>query len=172
MRADVMDLMQVHNLLDWKTHLPVLRDYKRAGTIRYLGVTHYASSAFGELERLIEQEALDFVQLPYSIARREVEARLLPAAKATGTAVLVMRPFEEGALFAKVKGTPLPDWAADFDCASWAQFFLKFLLGHDAVTCPLPATSKPHHLADNVKAGTGRLPDAATRAKMIAHLGL
>jgi aryl-alcohol dehydrogenase-like predicted oxidoreductase len=172
MRTAQMDLMQVHNLLDWKTHLPVLREYKRAGTIRYLGVTHYAASAFGELERVIEKEQLDFVQLPYSIARREVEARLLPAAKATGTAVLVMRPFEEGALFAKVKGVALPAWAADFDCTSWAQFFLKFLLGDETVTCPLPATSKPAHLADNVQAGTGRVPDATTRAKMIAHLGL
>jgi aryl-alcohol dehydrogenase-like predicted oxidoreductase len=172
MRTEKMDLMQVHNLLDWKTHLPVLRDWKAAGTIRYLGVTHYARSAFDDLEQLIKTEHLDFVQLPYNIANRDAEARLLPAAADTGTAVIVMRPFAEGALFSRVKGKQLPAWAADFDCASWGQFFLKFILGHPAVTCPIPATSKPHHLDDNVGAGRGRLPDAATRATMIAHLGL
>jgi aryl-alcohol dehydrogenase-like predicted oxidoreductase len=172
MRTKRMDLMQIHNLLDWKTHLPVLREWKQAGKIRYLGVTHYAHSAFEELERLVRKESLDFVQLPYSIADRAVEKRLLPAAKDTGTAVLVMRPFAEGDLFARVKGKSLPPFAADFDCTSWAQFFLKFILGHPAVTCPIPATSKVTHLRDNVLAGAGRLPDEATRQKMVAHLGL
>jgi aryl-alcohol dehydrogenase-like predicted oxidoreductase len=170
MRTERMDLMQVHNLVDWKTHLPVLRAWKEAGTIRYLGVTHYDHGAFDELEAILRDEALDFIQLPYNLADRTAEKRLLPAARDTGTAVLVMRPFAEGALFDRVKGKALPAWAADFDCASWAQFFLKFLLGHPAVSCPIPATSKPKHLADNVAAGTGRLPDEATRQKMAALL--
>ena len=172
MQTARMDLMQVHNLLDWRSHLPVLRAWKEAGTIRYLGVTHYALDQLGEIERLMRDELLDFVQVPYSLANRAVEARLLPAAQATGTAVLTMTPFESGALFDQVKGQALPAWAADFDCASWAQFFLKFILGHPAVNAPLPATAKPRHVADNVAAGRGRLPDDRQRARMIAHLGL
>jgi aryl-alcohol dehydrogenase-like predicted oxidoreductase len=167
-----MDLMQVHNLLDWRTHLPVLREWKAAGRFRYLGITHYQLSAFDELEKLMREETLDFVQLPYSLAVREAEKRLLPVAAETGTAVLVMRPFESGALFRQVRGKSLPAWAADFDCASWAEFFLKFILGHPAVTCPIPATSNPRHLEDNLRAGTGRLPDEKTRARMVEHLGL
>lgn len=167
-----MDLMQIHNLLDWRTHLPVLREWKAAGRFRYLGITHYQLSAFDELEKLMREEALDFVQLPYSLAVREAEKRLLPVAAETGTAVLVMRPFESGALFRQVRGKSLPAWAADFDCTSWAEFFLKYLLGHPAVTCPLPATSNPRHLEDNLRAGTGRLPDEKTRARMVEHLGL
>jgi aryl-alcohol dehydrogenase-like predicted oxidoreductase len=167
-----LDLMQVHNLVDWRTHLPVLREWKSAGRIRYLGVTHYQLGAFDQLEKLIREEALDFVQLPYSIARRDAERRLLPAAAEHGTAVLVMEPFESGDLFRRVKGKALPPWAADFDCQSWAEFFLKFILGHPAVTCPIPATSNPHHLEDNLRAGTGRLPDDKTRARMAQYLGL
>lgn len=166
LRRKRVDLMQVHNLLDWQVHLPVLREWKSAGRIRYLGVTHYAHSAFAELEALLETEQLDFIQLPYNLVDRKAEERLLPAAAASGTAVLVMRPFAEGDLFRQVKGKQLPAWAADFDCTSWAQFFLKFILGHPAVTSPIPATSNPKHLADNVQAGMGRLPDAATRRKM------
>ncbi len=167
-----MDLMQVHNLLDWRTHLPVLREWKAAGRFRYIGITHYQLSAFDELERLMREETLDFVQLPYSLAVREAEKRLLPAAAETGTAVLVMRPFESGALFRQVRGKALPPWARDFDCTSWAEFFLKFILGHPAVTCPIPATSNPRHLEDNLRAGTGRLPDEKTRARMVEYLGL
>jgi diketogulonate reductase-like aldo/keto reductase len=167
MRAGTLDLMQIHNLVDWKTHLPVLREWKQAGAIRYLGVTHYAHSAFDDLEKLVETEELDFVQLPYNLVDRLAEERLLPAAQATGTAVIVMQPFESGDLFERVRGKELPAWASEIDCASWAQFFLKFILGHPAVTCPIPATSKPKHAADNVRAGYGRLPDEAMRAKMI-----
>ncbi|WP_233582916.1 aldo/keto reductase, partial [Corallococcus sp. CA053C] len=165
-----MDLMQVHNLLDVDTHLHVLRELKAAKKLRYLGVTHYARSAFDDLERHIKTSALDFVQLPYSLAMRDAEARLLPAAKEHGVAVLVMEPFDKGNLFRKMKGRALPAWAADFDCTSWAQFFLKFILGHPAVNCPLPATSDPAHLEDNVKAGLGRLPDEKLRAKMVKLL--
>jgi aryl-alcohol dehydrogenase-like predicted oxidoreductase len=161
-----MDLMQVHNLQDVKTHLPVLREWKAAGTIRYLGVTHYDPGSFDELERLLRTEALDFIQLPYSIVERGAERRLLPAAADTGTAVLVMTPFASGGLFRQVKGKPLPGLAADLGCTSWAQLFLKFLLGHPAVTCPIPATSSPAHIADNVLAGSGPLPDDKQREQL------
>lgn len=170
MRTQKMDLMQVHNLLDVETHLPILREWKAAGKIRYLGVTHYAHAAFAELERLMKTEALDFVQLPYSLGDRAAEKRLLPVARDTGTAVLVMRPFQEGALFRRVRGKPLPAFAPDVDATSPAQLFLKFILSHPAVTCPIPATSNPKHAADNVKAGSGRLPDAAQRAKLVTWL--
>jgi diketogulonate reductase-like aldo/keto reductase len=172
MRTERMDLMQVHNLVDWRTHLETLRAWKKQGLVRYIGVTHYQLSSFTELERIVTVEDIDFVQLPYSIATRDAEARLLPAAAHHGVAVLVMRPFEEGALFARVRGKPLPDWAGDFDCASWAQFFLKFILSHPAVTCPIPATSNPTHLADNLRAGHGVLPDPVMRKKMIDYVGL
>lgn len=173
MRADEthkIDLMQVHNLQDWKTHLPVLREHKRAGVIRYLGITHYDRGSFGELERLMRTEDLDFVQLPYSVVDRSAEKRLLPVALETRTAVLVMTPFDSGGLFRQVKGKPLPAWAAELDCTSWAQLFLKFLLGHPAVTCPIPATSNPDHVADNLRAGFGALPDEAMREKIAAVL--
>jgi diketogulonate reductase-like aldo/keto reductase len=172
MRTQRMDLMQVHNLVDWRTHMATLRAWKEKGLVRYIGVTHYQLGAFGDLERIATKESIDFVQLPYSIATRDAETRLLPAAASAGVAVLVMRPFEEGALFARVRGKPLPPWAADFDCASWAQFFLKFILGHPAVTCPIPATASATHLRDNLGAGRGRLPDAAARKKMIEYVGV
>lgn len=161
-----MDLLQVHNLVDWRTHLPVLREWKAQGRVRYVGITHYARGAFDELEKLLKEQTLDFIQLPYSLAERDAEKRLLPAAAEHGVAVLVMQPFATGQLFRQVKGRALPEWASDFDCASWAQFFLKFILGHPAVHCPLPATSNPEHVADNLRAGFGRLPDAKTRERM------
>jgi diketogulonate reductase-like aldo/keto reductase len=170
MRAARIDLMQIHNLLDWQTHLPVLREMKQAGAIRYLGVTHYAHAEFPQIERLMRTEALDFIQIPYNVADRAAEARVLPAAADTGTAVLVMRPFDEGGLFRRVRGKALPSWAADLDCTSWAQLFLKFIIGHPAVTCPIPATADPVHLADNIQAGAGRLPDAAARRAIIAAI--
>jgi diketogulonate reductase-like aldo/keto reductase len=168
MRAERLDLLQVHNLVDWRTHLDTLRAWKKQGLVRYIGVTHYQLGAFAELERIVAKEGVDFVQLPYSIVTRAAEARLLPAAAAAGVAVLVMRPFEEGELFARVRGRALPPWAGELDCGSWAQFFLKFILAHPAVTCPIPATANPRHLADNLGAGRGRLPDEATRKKMAA----
>jgi aryl-alcohol dehydrogenase-like predicted oxidoreductase len=170
MRTKRMDLMQVHNLLDVKTHLPVLREWKRAGKVRYIGITHYSHGAFEEMERLVRTEGLDFVQLPYSLGDREAERRLLPAAKDSGTAVIVMRPFQEGALFRRVAGKALPAWAKELECTSFAQLFLKFILAHPAVTCPIPATSKPKHMADNVRAGSGPLPDAALQKRMLSLL--
>jgi diketogulonate reductase-like aldo/keto reductase len=166
-----VDLMQIHNLLDWRTHLPTLRAWKAEGRIRYWGITHYSSSAFGEMEQIIRTEKPDFVQLPYSVAVREAEQRLLPACADGGAAVLVMRPFEGGSLFAEARKRRLPAWAAEIDCTSWAQVFLKFILGHPAVNCPIPASSNPAHMADDVRAGFGRLPDAKLRRRIVEELG-
>ena len=168
LRTRRIDLMQIHNLLDWRTHLRTLRDWKQAGRIRYLGVTHYTSSAYDELEEVLRGEALDFVQVNYSLGEREAERRILPLARDRQVAVLVNRPFSEGGLFQRVRGQTLPTWAAEFDCESWAQFFLKWILAHPAVTCVIPGTSRPQHLVDNMNAGLGKLPDAATRERMTA----
>jgi aryl-alcohol dehydrogenase-like predicted oxidoreductase len=165
-----LDLMQIHNLLDWKVHLPTLRAWKEAGTFRYIGITHYQRGAFADLEAIVRREPIDFVQLPYSVVDRTAERRLLPAARDAGVAVLVMTPFESGALFGRVRGKPVPAWAAELDCTSWAQLFLKFLLGHPAVTCPLPATSKVAHVEDNLGALRGRLPDDDARERIARAL--
>jgi diketogulonate reductase-like aldo/keto reductase len=169
--APKLDLMQIHNLLDWRTHLATLREWKAAGRVRYIGVTHYTSSAYDELERVLRSEALDFVQVNYSLGEREADRRILPLARDRGIAVLANRPFAEGGLFQRVRGQALPPWAAELDCESWAQLFLKWILAHPAVTCVIPATSRPQHLADNMKAGTGPLPDAAMRDRMAALVG-
>jgi diketogulonate reductase-like aldo/keto reductase len=161
-----IDLMQVHNLLDTATHLATLREWKREGKLRYIGVTHYHSGAYGDLERVLRGEKIDFVQLNHSLAEREAEERLLPLAAEKGIAVLVNRPFADGALFQRVRGKPLPAVARDAGCASWAQFFLKWILGHPAVTCVIPATRNPKHIVDNLAAGTGPMPDAAIRTRM------
>jgi len=166
MRTQRMDLMQVHNLLDWRTHLATLRDWKEQGKVRYIGVTHYTESAYDDLARVLQSEELDFVQLNYSIVEREAEKRLLPLAAERRVAVLVNRPFAQAGLFARVRGKPVPPWAAEIGCATWAQFFLKFVVSHPAVTCAIPATSKVSHLVDNMQAGVGPLPDKATRARM------
>jgi diketogulonate reductase-like aldo/keto reductase len=166
LRTMKLDLMQVHNLVDWQTHLTTLRDWKAQGRVRYLGITHYTESAHDDLERVMRAEKPEFVQLNYSIVSRAAEQRLLPLSQELGIAVLANRPFEKAGLFGKVRGQALPTWAAEFDCASWAQFFLKFILSHPAVTCAIPATGKVEHLEDNMQAGFGRLPDAAAREKM------
>jgi diketogulonate reductase-like aldo/keto reductase len=170
LRAQRLDLIQIHNLLDWRTHLRTLREWKAAGRIRYLGVTHYTASAYDELERVLRAEALDFVQVNYSLGEREAERRILPLARDRGVAVLANRPFAEGDLFQRVRSVPVPPWAVEFDCDSWAQFFLKWILAHPAVTCTIPGTSRPQHLVDNLKAAVGKLPDAATRDRMAAHV--
>jgi diketogulonate reductase-like aldo/keto reductase len=162
--------MQVHNLVDVDTHLATLRAWKDEGLVRYLGITHYTESAYDSLERLMQREPLDFVQLNYSIESRDAERRLLPLAQERGIGIIVNRPFEQAGLFGKVRGAALPAWAAEFDCASWAQFFLKYILAHPAVTCVIPATSKPKHLVDNMQAGLGRLPNAKMRETMIKFL--
>ena len=170
MKVSRMDLMQIHNLLDWKTHLHTLKQWKAAGRIRYIGITHYHSGAYAELERLMRTKDFEFVQFNYSIAEREAEERILPLAREIGIAVIVNRPFAQASLFSRVRGKEVPAWAAEFDCKSWAQFFLKYILSHSAVTCVIPATGKPHHLLDNMGAGTGKLPDEVMRRKMSAFM--
>ena len=165
-----MDLMQVHNLTDVKTQLKTLREWKEQGRIRYLGITHYHEGAYAELERLIKSEQLDFAQFNYNVVTTAAEERLLPVCAEYRTAVIVNRPFEEGELFRRVKGRELPKWAQEFDCNSWAQFFLKFILAHPAVTCAIPATRNPDYLVDNMGAALGRLPDAAIRLRMVQHM--
>ena len=170
MRTARMDLMQIHNLLDYETHTKTLREWKAAGRVRYIGVTHYHAGAFRELERLIKTKQYDFAQFNFSMGEREAEDRLLGVCADSGTAVIANRPFAEGGLFGRVKGKSLPPWAAEFDCTSWAQFFLKWILGHGEVTCVIPGTRRPAHMEDNVQAGTGRLPDAKMRRRMLDHL--
>ena len=167
LKSPVIDLMQVHNLVDWRTQLATLRDMKAKGTLRYIGITHYTTGALPELARIIEAEpGIDLVQLGYSLATRAAETRLLPVAAARGVAVIVNQPLERGDLFRAVRGRPLPEWAAEFDCASWSQLFLKYLLGDPAVTVVIPATNKPDHMEDNIEAGEGRLPDERQRAQI------
>ncbi|MCI3953519.1 MAG: aldo/keto reductase [Burkholderiales bacterium] len=170
LRAQRIDLMQVHNLLDLVTHVKTLREWKSAGRIRYLGITHYHEGAHRDLEQLVRTREYDFVQFNYSMTEREAEDRLLPACADSGTAVIINRPFAQASLFGKVKGKALPPWAADIECASWAQFFLKYLVGHPAVTCVIPGTRRVAHLKDNMQAGMGRLPDAATRKRMVEYI--
>lgn len=170
LRVERIDLMQVHNLVDADTHLASLAEWKRAGRIRHAGVTHYQAGAHAELERCIATAGVDFLQVNYSMAEPQAGQRLLPAARDRGVAVLVNRPFAEGALFARVQGVALPAWAQEFGCASWAQFFLKWILADPAVTCAIPGTRNPRHLADNLAAAGGALPDPATRARMTAWL--
>lgn len=170
MRSQRVDLMQVHNLLDLATHATTLREWKQAGRVRYVGITHYHEGAHADLEKLVRTKEWDFVQFNYSMAEREAERRLLPACAESGVAVLVNRPYSQGSLFPKVKGKPLPPWTAEIDCASWGQFFLKYLIGHPAVSCVIPGTRRVAHLKDNVQAGMGRMPDAAMRKKMVEYL--
>jgi len=169
MGVEVFDLMQIHNLRDWQLHLETLQDWKRQGRVRYIGITTSHGRSHEELESILDIEPFDFVQFSYSLGNRTVEQRLLPLAAERGIATLINRPFERGELFARAKGIPLPDWAAEFDCGSWAQFFLKFVVSHPAVTCAIPATSKLTHMVDNMGAGFGRLPDATLRRRMIDH---
>jgi len=170
LKARPLDLIQVHNLLDLETQLATLRDWKAAGKVRYLGVTHYTVSGQAELERVVSRERLDFVQLNYSPVTRQAEQRLLPLAAERGVAVLVNRPFEDGELFARVRGKPLPDFAAEVDATSWGQLILKFIASHPAVTCIIPATASVTHLADDLAGGVGRLPDTPLRERIAAAL--
>jgi diketogulonate reductase-like aldo/keto reductase len=167
LRTKRLDLMQVHNLVDLETQLATMRAWKAQGRIRYIGITHYVDSAFPEVEKILRREKLDFLQINYSIIDRAADARLLPLARERGVAVLINRPFASGDLFSRVRSKPLPDWAAEFECQSWAQFLLKWILGNAAVTCAIPATGNVRHLEDNMAAGTGRLPDDKMRQRMV-----
>lgn len=164
------DLMQIHNLRDWRTHIATLKDWKAQGRIRYLGITTSHGRMHDELERALATERFDFVQLSYNLEDREVEERLLPLAAERGTAVLVNRPFQRGGLFDRVRERPLPPWAGELEMGSWAQYFLKFAVSHPAVTCAIPATSKVRHMEDNMAASYGPLPDAAARRRMIDYV--
>jgi diketogulonate reductase-like aldo/keto reductase len=164
-----MDLMQVHNLMDTAVHTKTLEAWKAKGRIRYLGITHYTSSAHAEVERWLKTGKYDFLQINYSLGEREAGERLLPFAQEKKIAVIANRPFGEGALFKRVRGKALPDWAREFGAASWAQFFLKWIVSNPAVTCTIPGTGNPEHMVDNLAAGTGTLPDAAMRARMAAY---
>lgn len=167
LKREVIDLMQIHNLVDWQAHLKTLRQWKEQGKIRYIGLTHYTDSAHDMVASIIKRESVDFIQINYNLLDQHAGEQLLPLAQEKKVAVLINRPFEEGALFTRVKGKVLPEWAAEFECTSWAQFFLKFILSHPAVTCVIPGTSKVTHLLDNLQAGIGKLPDITQRKRMI-----
>jgi diketogulonate reductase-like aldo/keto reductase len=169
-RTGHIELMQIHNLLDWRTQLATLRAWKKEGRITYLGITHYTSSAFDELEAVMRKEPLDFVQLNYALNDRAAEKTLLPLAADRGIAVLVNQPFGGGGLLRSLLGRPLPAFASETGCQSWAQFLLKFVLGHPAVTCVIPGTGRPEHMRDNVQAGFGVIPNNGQRERMAAIL--
>lgn len=169
MGVAVMDLMQIHNLRDWKTHLPTLRQWKQEGKIRYIGMTTSHGRYHNELMQIMRTEDLDFVQFSYNIDNRTVEDSLLPLAADRGMVSLINRPFQRGALFHRVKGKSLPEWAREFDCKSWGQFFLKFVVSHPAVTCVIPATSKARHMTDNMAANYGKLPSPSMRKRMLQY---
>ena len=169
LRTDHLELLQIHNLLDWREHLPTVRGMKDGGKLRYTGVTHYRADAHAEVERVLRAERFDWVQINYSLAERDAERSLFPYCQERGIAVMVNRPFADGALFERTRGKSLPPWAAELGCASWAQFFLRFAASHPAVTCVIPATAKPRHMQDNAAAGAAPLPDAKQREQMAEY---
>lgn len=169
LRTDRLELLQIHNLLDWREHLPTLRAMKDVGKLRYTGITHYRADAHPDVERVLRAEPFDWVQINYSLAERDAEQKLFPFCAERGIAVMVNRPFADGALFERSRGKSLPPWAAEIGCASWAQFFLRYAASHPAVTCVIPATAKPRHMQDNVAAGAAPLPDAKQRARMAEY---
>jgi diketogulonate reductase-like aldo/keto reductase len=169
LRSEQIDLMQIHNLVDWRTHLATLRAWKEEGRIRYLGITHYSSSAYGEMERIMRAETLDFVQLNYSLDDREAERRLLPLATERGMAVLVNLPFGQGSLFKNLRAKPVPPWIEETGCDTWSQVLLKFALAHYAVTCVIPGTGNPKHMAENCHAGDGRMLEESLVRQLVAY---
>ena len=169
LRVKVMDLMQVHNLVDVATHTRTLQEWKQKGRVRYIGITHYTSSAYGEVERLLKTGAYDFLQINYSLAEREAEDRVLPLAAERKVNVIINRPFAGSFLFSRTKGKALPAWASELGIASWAQYFLKWIVSHPAVTCAIPGTGRPDHMRDNLAAGRGAMPDAAARKRMVEY---
>jgi len=171
LRADRIDLMQIHNLLDWRTHLKTLRAWKDAGRIRYLGITHYTASAYADVEAVLRAEKLDFLQINYALDDREAERRLLPLAAERGVAVIVNMPFGGGGLLRGLLAKPLPAWAAEIGCTSWAQVLLKFVLGHPAVTCAIPGTRRREHMEDNARAGFGDVPPPEFWRDKLAAIG-
>ena len=169
LRRPILDLIQIHNLLDWETHWKTLRQWKQQGKVHYVGITTHRGYDHDQLAYVMENYPIDFIQFSYSIANRKAEQRILPLAAERGIATMVNRPFQRGDLFRSVKGKKLPAWTADFDCNSWGQFFLKFVVSHPAVTCTIPATSKVHHMQDNMGAGFGGIPDQQQRRQMLDY---
>ena len=169
LRTARLELLQIHNLLDWQEHVPTLRTMQGDGKLRYTGITHYRADAHAEVERVLREERFDFLQINYSLAERDAERSLLPYCQERGVAVLANRPFADGALFDRVRGKQLPPWAGEIGCSSWAQFFLRYAASHPAVTCVIPATAKPRHMQDNAAAGAAPLPDANQRARMAEY---
>ena len=169
LRVQKMDLMQVHNLVDVSTHAKTLQDMKSSGKVRYIGITHYTSSAYGAVERELKANPWDFLQINYSLGERDAEKRILPLARDRKVAVIVNRPFQEGELFRKTKNQPLPPWAKEYDINSWAQYFLKWIVSHPAVTCAIPGTGRPDHMRDNLVAGHGRVPDEKGRKRLAEY---
>jgi diketogulonate reductase-like aldo/keto reductase len=170
LRADPIDLMQVHNLVDVNTHLATLREWKQAGHVRCIGIPHYMAGGHDAVARILETQPLDFIQINYSVGEPEAERRLLPLAKERGVAVIANRPFAEGGLFSRLRSRSLPSWAAEIGCESWAQILLKFIVSHPAITCAIPATSKVAHLRDNMQAAYEPLPDAKLRMRIAAEV--
>jgi len=166
------DLMQIHNLVDWQTHLETLQQMKADGKIRYIGITTSHGRYHEQLKDILKKHDIDFMQLSYNIANRDAESTLLSMAQEKGIAVIVNRPYQRGDLFRNVKDRPLPSWAQEFDCSSWGQYFLKYVVSHPAVTCAIPATTKVKHMKDNMLAGRGRLPTARQRLKMLKYFEL
>jgi len=171
MQRKQMDLMQIHNLVDWKTHYKTLQQWKEEKRIRYIGITHYVDSAHDEVAQIIQNNNIDFIQINYSIANRHAENNLLQTAIDNKVGVIVNQPFGGGGLFGRVRGKSLPEWAKEFDCNSWGCFFLKFILAHPAVTCVIPGTAKRSHMIDNLSAGVGKLPNEKDRKLMIDFMG-
>ena len=167
MKANKISLIQVHNLLDWKTQIKTLRSLKDEGRIDYIGITHYKSNAFNEMIKIMRTEKIDFAQFNYSLGEREAEQRILPFCKENGIATLINRPFMRGKLFKEAQKMKLPSWVSDYDIDSWGQFFLKYILSHDAVTNVIPATSKSKNMLDNSQAGMGGMLDAAAKKRMV-----
>jgi len=169
LRTERLELLQIHNLLDWREHVPTLRGMKDDGKLRFTGITHYRADAHADVERVLRAERFDWVQINYSLAEREAERSLFPYCQEQGIAVLANRPFADGGLFDRTRGKNLPPWAAEIGCASWAQFFLRFAASHPAVTCVIPATAKPRHMQDNAAAGATPLPDTRQRKRMAEY---
>nr|WP_298925880.1 aldo/keto reductase [uncultured Allomuricauda sp.] len=170
MRQAKMDLIQIHNLTDWKTHVKTLKDWKEQQKIRYWGITHYVDSSHSSLEEIIKSERPDFVQFNYSIRSRHAEESLFETARKYNTATIINQPYESGSLFRLVRGKEIPQWAKEQDINSWGQYFLKFILSNENVSCVIPGTSKPHHMIDNMGAGLGKMPNGSLRSKMLSHL--
>ncbi|MDB5743970.1 MAG: aldo/keto reductase [Polaromonas sp.] len=168
--TDRIDLLQVHNLVDWRTQLATLRRLKEAGRVRYVGITHYTASAYDEVQAVLRAEKLDFLQINYALDDRAAAERVLPLAQERGVAVLVNQPFGGGGLLRRLSGKPVPGWAGEIGCASWAQVLLKFVLSHPAVTCAIPGTRRPEHMQDNLAAGSGPVPDAAFWRRHLASV--